>query len=585
MAGHDAVSASVTQTVAPAAAAGPATARTASLSVLLRWLPLLVAAAYFAVMMPIGGQMILHYPDERHYAYGGARMVETGDWLIPRTPSGEVRLKKPVIPYWFSAAGFELLGIGVPGFRLFWVIAACGTLLLAHATARALGASPGIALLAELMLAANPVFMRAATNAIPDIPLTFFVAAAGLGFVRLIGTRDTPPAAGWAWVGWLGMALAVLTKGLLPIVLVAALAAYVLVFDRARFGAVFRPLPILAAIAAVAAWYAYAAAAHPDAFAAQFFGDQVTGNATKSAAWILAAFPAYLAVGVLSFLGWPVILGWLALRSKAPLAPRHWPSAARLLALWCAVVVVVFAFSDAVDPRYLLPVMPAFAALLAAGIGALDGGAMPRVSALCRWLLLPVAAIGLILAVPEIVVVLQAGTGVAVVLTVAGAALWVVAALIGRRRPRLAPHVLAATPVLAAAMLALAMAPVVLPDRGVPFAAALAASDIAPAQRAFVGDIHTASEIRLAAGMAEPFVEHRRLGEALDAGSCLVLTTQPATAKRLEEQGFAVDEIRGGWRDMDVQRLFRAIFGWRLAEERIANGAVGYVATCRGTRQ
>ena len=60
--------------------------RHASRSVLLRWLPLVIAAVYFAVMMPIGAHMILHYPDERHYAYGGARMVETGDWLIPRTP-------------------------------------------------------------------------------------------------------------------------------------------------------------------------------------------------------------------------------------------------------------------------------------------------------------------------------------------------------------------------------------------------------------------------------------------------------------------------------------------------------------------
>jgi hypothetical protein len=82
--------------------------------------------------------------------------------------------------------------------------------------------------------------------------------------------------------------------------------------------------------------------------------------------------------------------------------------------------------------------------------------------------------------------------------------------------------------------------------------------------------------------MAEPFVEYRRLGDALAAGSCLVLTTQAATARRLEEQGFAVDEIRGGWRKIDVSRLFRAIFGWRLAERRIANGAVGYVATCEG---
>jgi 4-amino-4-deoxy-L-arabinose transferase-like glycosyltransferase len=89
-------------------------------------MPLVVAAAYFALMMPIGSHMILHYPDERHYAYGGARMVETGDWLIPRTPAGEVRLKKPVLTYWAERAGFELLGTSAPGSACSGCFAACG---------------------------------------------------------------------------------------------------------------------------------------------------------------------------------------------------------------------------------------------------------------------------------------------------------------------------------------------------------------------------------------------------------------------------------------------------------------------------
>jgi len=548
-----------------------------------RWLPLLVAAIYFALMMPIGGQLILHYPDERHYAYGGARMVETGDWLIPRTPGGEVRLKKPVIPYWFSAAGFELLGIGVPGFRLFWVLAASGVLLATYAIARGLGAAPGPAILAQVILAANPVFMRAATNAIPDMPLAFFVTLAALGFVRILAAPAGAPTARWAWLAWIAMALAVLTKGLLPIVLAAALVAYLVLLDRPLARRAIRPLPILAAAALVAAWYAYAALAHPEAFAAQFFGDQVTGNATSSAAWVLVALPGYLAAGVFSFLGWPVLLAWLAARARRPVSPRAWPPAARLLALWCAVVVLVFAFSDAVDPRYLLPVMPAFAALVAAGIGALDGAAMPAVSRICRWLLIPTALVGLALAVPEAMIVLQIGGALAVAGVAAGIALWAGGFLVGWRTPRLAPYLVGAAPVLAAALLALAMAPVVLPDRGAALAGAMAASDIPPAGRAFVGDIHVASEMRLAAGMAEPFTEQPGIDAALKAGSCLIATTRAGSARRLEEAGFTVRRIRAGWRDIDVGPLFRAIFGWHLQRDRARHGADGYVATCGGT--
>lgn len=546
----------------------------------MRWFPLIIAVLYFAVMMPIGSWMVLQYPDERHYAYGGARMVETGDWLIPRTPEGEVRLKKPVIPYWFSAAGFEVLGTSVAGFRLFWVLAACGILILTYALARALGASPGTALLAELILAANPVFMRAATNAIPDIPLTFFVALATLGFVRVLAAAPGEATTRWAWLAWVGIALAVLTKGLLPLVLVAALVAYVAVADRGKAATVFRPVPMALALILVAGWYVHAGTAYPKAFAAQFFGDQVTGNTTESAAFILVAFPGYLASGIFSFLAWPVILGWLAVRNGGALDPRRWPSAARLLAVWCAVVLLVFTFSDAIDPRYLLPVMPAFAALVAAGIGALDRPGLARTARVSCWLLLPAAAIGLALAVPETLILLQVGSALALALLVLGIAMWPAAVLLGWRAPRLAPHLLAAMPVLAAALVALAMAPVVLPERGVPFAAALAESTIPTDQRAFVADIHSASETRLAAGMAEPFTEYRRLHEALTAGSCLVLTTRPGIARQLERAGFAVHEIRGGWREIDVNRLFRAIFAWQLEQDRATHGARGYVATC-----
>ncbi|HET7714039.1 MAG TPA: phospholipid carrier-dependent glycosyltransferase [Bauldia sp.] len=540
----------------------------------------MIAVTYFAVMMPIGAEMILHYPDERHYAYGGARMTETGNWLIPETPQGEVRLKKPILPYWFSAAGFEVLGIGVPGFRLFWVLAACGILLLTYATARALGASRQIAILAELMIAANPVFMRAATNSIPDVPLTLFVTAGALGFVKILAARDRPAAAAWAWLGWIGMALAVLSKGLLPVVLVATLIAYAALWDRARLAALLRPLPLLASIALVSGWYVYAATNYPVEFATQFFGDQITGNATRGPMWVLAYFPAYLLAGVFSFLGWPLMVLWLAAKTRPRLSPAPWPSPVRLLSLWCAVVVAVFAFSDAVDPRYLLPALPAFAVLLALALSALDGEELPESSRISRWLLPVAAVVGLVLAVPEALILAQLGEMPAVILMAAGAAAWVVIAAWGRQAPRLAPYFLAATPVLAMALLALAMAPVVLPDRGEQFAHRLAASGVSASRAAFVDDIHTASETRLHAGAAVPFTEEARLDDAIAAGNCVIMTTRAGLARRLAERGYTVTEIRAGWREIDVPSLLRAIVTLRLAEARDAHGSMGYFAEC-----
>src|SRR5690606_7577664 len=102
------------------------------------------------------------------------------------------------------------------------------------------------------------------------------------------------------------------------------------------------------------------------------------------AAWVLAAFPGYLAAGVFSFLGWPALLVALAVRARRWPSPATWTSPVRLLALWCAVVLVIFAFSDAIDPRYLLPVLPAFSVLLALGLAALDGPGLPEVTRISR---------------------------------------------------------------------------------------------------------------------------------------------------------------------------------------------------------
>ena len=313
---------------------------------------------------------------------------------------------------------------------------------------------------------------------------------------------------------------------------------------------------------------------------AQFFGDQISGNATNGPFWVLAAFPGYLFAGIFSFLGWPLLLLWLAARSGRRPWPAAWPSPVRLLALWCAVVVIVFAFSDAIDPRYLLPVLPLFSVLLALGLEAVDGEGLPQVSRICRWLLPPVAAAGLILAVPETLILLQIGAPFAIALMGVGIGAWVLLALAGWRRPRLAPYLLGATPVLAAALLLLAMAPVVLPDLGVPFAARLAASEVPASKVAFVGDIHTASEVRLQAGAADPFVEMEKPGDAIAADHCLVLATQRGVADKLAREGYTVTEVKGGWREIDAPALFGAIFSWRLDKAREKNGAVGYVAEC-----
>src|SRR4249919_3211378 len=89
-------------------------------------------------------------------------------------------------------------------------------------------------------------------SAIPIQPSQAQPSLAGASrFARILAKRDAPASEGWAWLGWIGMALAVLTKGLLPVVLIAALNAHVALFDRVKLAAIFEPGPIVAALALV----------------------------------------------------------------------------------------------------------------------------------------------------------------------------------------------------------------------------------------------------------------------------------------------------------------------------------------------
>lgn len=280
----------------------PSQAKTSSAFLTRHWAVAVVVSVYFAVMIAYGATTILQYPDERHYAYAGAHMVETGDWLIPVTPDGEVRLKKPILPYWFSAAGFELFGINPLGFRFFWVLGAAATLLLTYALALVLSASRMSALLAVALTVGNPLFIRATVNSIPDIPLTVFLMLAVLGFVRVFSSdeRDVPR---WApWAGWIGIALAVQAKGLLPLLLAGIVLLHAGFFDRSRLRQVLSPLPILAALAIVLSWFVLVAVSYPDELTREFFGDQVTEKVSVSPwRWVIA-LAGYLAICVGSFL-------------------------------------------------------------------------------------------------------------------------------------------------------------------------------------------------------------------------------------------------------------------------------------------
>ena len=57
----------------------------------------IVLLIFVVSMLPYTSDFIFFHPDERHYVQGALNMLDTGEFLTPKTGEGEDRLTKPPI--------------------------------------------------------------------------------------------------------------------------------------------------------------------------------------------------------------------------------------------------------------------------------------------------------------------------------------------------------------------------------------------------------------------------------------------------------------------------------------------------------
>src|SRR5690606_773289 len=113
-------------------------------------------------------------------------MVQDGDYLTTYLGSGELRFKKPILPYWTVLIGFKIFGISAFSSRLFFLLAGALTVWLAYRIGRLIFADRKIAYLAALIAASHPVLIFSSTRSIPDILLALCITLAALGFAGVL---------------------------------------------------------------------------------------------------------------------------------------------------------------------------------------------------------------------------------------------------------------------------------------------------------------------------------------------------------------------------------------------------------------
>jgi 4-amino-4-deoxy-L-arabinose transferase-like glycosyltransferase len=336
---------------------------------------LVLTAILVAAMLWFGtlGARKLTAPDEGRYAEIAREMAASGDWVTPRY--NELKyFEKPPLQYWATALAYRAFGPSEWTTRL-WTAATgfLGVLLAVYTAGRLVSPAAGIA--SGLVLAATPLWLVGSRVSSLDMGVSFFLQLAFSAFLLAFRTGATPRARSlWIHGAWVAMALAVLSKGLIGVVLPGiVLGAYVAWTRQWFLLRELRPVTGGALFLAIAApWFVVVSLRNPE-FAPFFFVHEhfdrfVEGNDRLGPWWY---FVVLLPLG---FLPWLLALPMAQHASACVLAnPSRTALRVRLaLVLWAVVVLAFFTASRSKLPGYILPAVPPLAML--AGIGLADAG-------------------------------------------------------------------------------------------------------------------------------------------------------------------------------------------------------------------
>jgi 4-amino-4-deoxy-L-arabinose transferase-like glycosyltransferase len=329
-------------------------------------------------------------PDEGRYAEIPREMVASGDWVTPHLNDFKY-FEKPPLQYWATAAAYEVFGEHQWTSRLWTALTGfLGILLTGFVGMRLFGRTAG--LYAALILGSSTLYVLMAHVNTLDMGVSFFIS---LGiFSLLLAQKELAQhrRRHWMMLAWAAMALAVLSKGLMGLILPGAALFLYSVFNRdvVVWLRMHWFTGLLAFFAVATPWFVLVMQANPEFFQFFFIHEHFERFLTK----VHDRYqPWHYFVPILLFgmLPWTLVMLDTLLRTwQGSVAQARQFSAERFLLVWAVFVYVFFSLSSSKLPSYLLPMFPALALLMGKQLAEMSARRL-------FWLIAPVLPVLLIL--------------------------------------------------------------------------------------------------------------------------------------------------------------------------------------------
>jgi len=331
------------------------------------WLALFALAfALWLLFVDDVRELPLTDPDEGRYAEISREMLAGGDWVVPHL-FGIPYLEKPPLLYWLTALSFRELGKDEFAARLVPTVAgAIGVLATGAFAAAIFGSRVGLA--SSLVLGTSLLYLVIARTLLTDMLFSTGMTIALFSFLWSQLRQDGRAFA----LAWIGLAIAVLSKGPAAIVL----CGLVVVADSAANRSwrwltsvdfwLTAPLFFLLAVP----WFAVVQSQHHEYFSFYLWKEHLSRAAGSEHARPFYWYVPLLLGGLLPWT--PVAIA--ALPSWVREARTESPDGrvVRFLLLWATVVFVVFSASVGKLATYILPMFAPLSLLVGRTVAARD---------------------------------------------------------------------------------------------------------------------------------------------------------------------------------------------------------------------